>query len=221
MLSRIRLLPVLILVLTFTLSLKLGSLWDGAGSVFSPSVAIAQEKKDAATENEQKSDDKIITPKKTGGDQIGRFEPGLVTDSELEILQKLVDRRAELNAQEQKLDTRERLLMATEKRINAKLDKLKLMQETISNLLTKHEKEKEKKMKSIVKIYEKMKPGDAARIFEELDMAILLDVVERMKEARTAPIMAKMTPGKAKLLTAELTQRRALPKIDQNKKRAN
>ena len=66
-----------------------------------------------------------------------------------------------------------------------------------------------------------MKPGDAARIFEELDMAILLDVVERMKEAKTAPIMAKMTPGKAKLLTAELTQRRSLPTIEQNKNRAN
>ncbi len=111
--------------------------------------------------------------------------------------------------------------MATEKRINAKLEKLKLMQGTISKLLTKHEKQKEKKMKSIVKIYEKMRPADAARIFEELDMTILLDVVERMKEAKTALIMAKMTPGKAKLLTAELTNRRALPKIDQNRKRSN
>jgi len=220
-LSRIRLLPVLIVVLSFTLSLKLGSLWDGAIGIFSASVAIAQEKKPETVEKKQKPAEKVITPKKSGGDQIGRFEPGLVTDSELEILQKLVDRRGKLKAQEQKLDTRERLLMATEKRINAKLEKLKLMQATISNLLTKHEKQKEKKMKSIVKIYEKMKPGDAARIFEELDMAILLDVVERMKEAKTAPIMAKMTPGKAKLLTAELTQRRSLPTIEQNKNRAN
>ena len=221
MLSRIRLLPVLIVVLSFTLSLKLGSLWDGANGIFSASVAIAQEKKPETVEKKQNPAEKVITPKKSGGDQIGRFEPGLVTDSELEILQKLVDRRGKLKAQEQKLDTRERLLMATEKRINAKLEKLKLMQATISNLLTKHEKQKEKKMKSIVKIYEKMKPGDAARIFEELDMAILLDVVERMKEAKTAPIMAKMTPGKAKLLTAELTQRRSLPTIEQNKNRAN
>jgi flagellar motility protein MotE (MotC chaperone) len=220
-LSRIRLLPVLIVVLAFTLSLKLGSLWDGANGIFLPSVAIAQESKPKAVDTKKNSDKKVITPKKTGGEQVGRFEPGLVTDSELEILQKLVDRRAKLKVQEQRLDTRERLLMATEKRINAKLEKLKLMQATISKLLTKHEKQKEKKMKSIVKIYEKMKPGDAARIFEELDMAILLDVVERMKEAKTAPIMAKMTPGKAKLLTAELTQRRALPTIDQNKKRAN
>ena len=59
-----------------------------------------------------------------------------------------------------------------------------------------------------MKIYENMKPKDAARIFEELDMAVLLDVIERMKERKTAPILAQMNPKRAKAITLELAKRR-------------
>src|SRR3546814_4430099 len=59
----------------------------------------------------------------------------------------------------------------------------------------------EGQMQSLVKIYESMKPKDAARIFEELDMEVLLEVVERMKERKTAPILAEMNPERAKTVT--------------------
>lgn len=59
-----------------------------------------------------------------------------------------------------------------------------------------------------------MKPKYAARIFEELELPILLDVVERMRKAKTASIIAKMTPGKAKKVTTALAHRRSLPKLE-------
>ncbi|MDA0651890.1 MAG: hypothetical protein O3C49_01270, partial [Proteobacteria bacterium] len=59
-----------------------------------------------------------------------------------------------------------------------------------------------------------MKPKDAAQIFEELESQILLDIVERMREAKTASILAKMTPLKAKAVTTALAHRRALPKLE-------
>jgi flagellar motility protein MotE (MotC chaperone) len=42
-------------------------------------------------------------------------------------------------------------------------------------------------------------------------MDILLEVVSRMKERKVAPILAMMTPTKAKELTFELAQRQQLP----------
>ncbi len=42
-------------------------------------------------------------------------------------------------------------------------------------------------------------------------MVVLLDVVERMKERKTAPILASMNPKRAKEITLELAQRRDLP----------
>ena len=65
-------------------------------------------------------------------------------------------------------------------------------------------------MRSLVKIYENMKPKDAARIFEELEMATLLPVVERMGERRLAPVMADMNPAKARKITEELARLRQL-----------
>lgn len=62
-----------------------------------------------------------------------------------------------------------------------------------------------------MKIYEAMKPKEAARIFEKLDMPVLLDVVERMKERKASAVLAKMDPTKAKSVTLELAQRRDLP----------
>ena len=56
-----------------------------------------------------------------------------------------------------------------------------------------------------------MKPKNAARIFERLEMEILLDVVERMREAKTSLIFAAMDPAKAKAVTSRLAERRELP----------
>jgi flagellar motility protein MotE (MotC chaperone) len=53
-----------------------------------------------------------------------------------------------------------------------------------------------------------MKPKDAARIFEQLDMETLLLVAEPMKERKLAPIMAQMNPTKAMEITVELARLR-------------
>jgi len=78
--------------------------------------------------------------------------------------------------------------------------------------LKKHDKQEEEKIQRLVKMYESMKPKDAARIFQNLDMAILISVVERMKERKVAPILAAMASKEAKKLTTELATRKQLPK---------
>lgn len=236
---KFRLLPVLIFCAAFTLSLKLGSLWLGYDGLLSSSRAIAQEttakdEKQTPKAAPDKPGDAVSSGEKSAAakdgimneavepdtpeSRLARFDPSQITDSELNVLHQLARRRADLERRELSIDTRANLLRATEQRIEKKISSLKEMQATIIRLLKQHDKEKEAKMRSLVKIYEKMKPKDAARIFEELDMRILLDIVERMREARTAPIMAKLSPAKAKSITAALAESRALPKPD---KRSN
>jgi len=62
-----------------------------------------------------------------------------------------------------------------------------------------------------VKIYEAMKPREAATIFDGLDMPVLLDVVEKMKDQKVAPIFAQMKPERSREVTARLAERRKLP----------
>ena len=137
-------------------------------------------------------------------------DPTLFTQAEIDLLQRLADRRVELETWRKDIEMRERLLKATEKRLDKKVAELNVIQQTIKGLLKQYDKEQEAKLKSLVKIYENMKPKNAAVIFGELEMPILLDVVERMREARVAPILARMNPKKAKRVTTELALRREM-----------
>jgi flagellar motility protein MotE (MotC chaperone) len=53
-----------------------------------------------------------------------------------------------------------------------------------------------------------MKPKDAAAIFNDLQMPVLLQVLDRMKDAKAAAVMAAMNPDRARDVTAELAQMR-------------
>ena len=65
-----------------------------------------------------------------------------------------------------------------------------------------------------------MRPRDAATIFNDLESPVLLQVLDRMKEAKAAPILAAMTPERARAATAQLAQWRnrvsASPHLEEN-----
>lgn len=149
---------------------------------------------------------------KTAADRLIVDDPTLLSPAEIEILQRLAARRDALDKRQRELDMREGLLKAAEQRINGKIQELKQLQGTIEQLTKKYDKHQEEKLARLVKIYQTMKPKDAARIFEKLDMSTLLDVAERMKERKLAPIMAAMDPKRAREVTVDLERRRQLPK---------
>jgi flagellar motility protein MotE (MotC chaperone) len=103
------------------------------------------------------------------------------------------------------------LLKAAESRIDKKVSELKALQANIEQLVKAHEEAEIAKVAKLVKIYENMKPKDAASIFEEMDMETLLLVAERMNERKLAPVMAQMSPARAKEMTVELTRAGQLP----------
>lgn len=74
-------------------------------------------------------------------------------------------------------------------------------------MVTAHDAAEEAKLVSLVKIYETMKPKAAAEIFNRLEMPILISVVERMRESKSADVLARMDPAKARQVTAELARR--------------
>ncbi len=148
----------------------------------------------------------------TAADEGARIrDPLTMSEAEVELLQQLAERRKELQRREEALDRRQSLLKAAEKRLKADLAELENLKKEIENLLIEYDDQQAKQVKRLVSIYEKMDPEDAARIFEDLEMPVLLKVIDRMNERRTAPILAEMEPTKAQALTLELAKRRDLP----------
>ncbi|RMD65194.1 MAG: hypothetical protein D6826_00665 [Alphaproteobacteria bacterium] len=227
---RLRLFPVLIVVAGVAFAVRLGDLWHGlstdaqAQTVTRPPRAdpgvpapdpglmpAAGDSQAALGEEAASGSDANAaadsSPVRTAA--LAPRDPLLMTDEEIAFLQALAARREELERRTRELEEREVLLQAAERRLQEKVDGLRALRASIEKLVKQREEETESQYRSLVKIYETMKPKDAARIFEELDMAVLLPVVERMKERKAAPILAKMNPEKAKAITVELAQRKA------------
>lgn len=127
------------------------------------------------------------------------------------VLEELKDRRDALDERENLMNQREALLQVTENRVEEKIAELEQIRVEIQDLLGQQSEEEEARLLSLVKIYEGMKPKDAAEIFDNLNMDILLQVVSRMSERRTAPILATMDVKKAQQLTTLLAEQKKLP----------
>ena len=65
--------------------------------------------------------------------------------------------------------------------------------------------EKERSVGRLAKMYENMKPAQAAPILSALEMDILLDIMTLMKEREAARILAKMEAGLAARISTELS----------------
>jgi flagellar motility protein MotE (MotC chaperone) len=128
--------------------------------------------------------------------------------------QELSKRRKELDGREQTIIQREGLLNAAETRIEKKIAELKGVKDDIEVLIKKYEEQEEAQLNDLVAIYEKMKPKDASRIFNELDIEILLQIFDKMKASKTALILANMRAERAKEITSRIADRRDMPKIN-------
>ncbi len=133
------------------------------------------------------------------------------SDSELDILQSLAKRREDLDQRERNLNESAAMLKAAEKEVDRKLAELGSLKSEIEKLLGDQSQMEDARITSLVKIYEAMKPKEAATIFNTLDPDVLLAVVGRMNERRLSPILASMDPDKARMVTIRLAEQRKLP----------
>jgi flagellar motility protein MotE (MotC chaperone) len=134
-------------------------------------------------------------------------------DAEQEVLQRLAERRAELNRRELALDQRQALLAAAEERIDRKVAELRGIRSEIQELVRQADQLDQQETERLVRMYENMRPADAARIMGDLSMPVLLEVVGRMRESKAAPILASMDPGRARDVTTRLAERRQIPPV--------
>jgi flagellar motility protein MotE (MotC chaperone) len=134
--------------------------------------------------------------------------PPPVSESERALLQDLRQRRQELDARADAMAVRESILVATEKKLTARVAELQSLQASLERLDAALTQKEDAGWQSLVKVYETMKPKEAAAIFNDLAMPVLLPVLDRMKDTKAAAILAAMSPDKARDVTAELAQQR-------------
>lgn len=217
----IRLLPATLFAATLVLGLKVTYLVDSDGGM-SPVISLPQAI--AADDPAPTKDVKLAaaTPEGTENeareseyppDSLANRDPSTFSPAEIALLENLARRRDEIESRARGLDVRENLLEATENRIDEKIETLQSLEKRIEAFVERHDAAETEQMKRLVKVYESMKPKDAARIFEEIDMDVLLEVASGMKENKIAAVMANMTPKRAQELTIELADRKSIETV--------
>jgi flagellar motility protein MotE (MotC chaperone) len=127
-----------------------------------------------------------------------------ITAGEINVLRSLQSRREELDKREAELSTREQAAAAAESRLEDQIGELKGVQTKVEGLLAAMDAKRDERMTSLIKTYEAMKPKDAAKIFDGMEMGLLVDLAKGMKSASLAAAMALMQPKKAEALTKSL-----------------
>lgn len=131
----------------------------------------------------------------------------------MELFEDLSSRREGLEAREREIVVREALLKVAEQEMDQKYKELVSLRSELQDLLEDQSEEEKNRIASLVKIYEGMKPKDAARIFNTLDTDILLLVISQMSERKSAPVMAAMNSERANTVTMMLLEQKTLPEI--------
>lgn len=130
-----------------------------------------------------------------------------LTDDDLIALQKLLERSKKLDQRERKIERREQIIQTMELALEEKISQLEIFQQQIKNILALHKEEVQGELLGLSKLYQSMKPAEAAQIFNDLDFDVLLQIVSKMNKKKAAPILAKMNVSRAERITEELVRR--------------
>jgi flagellar motility protein MotE (MotC chaperone) len=193
---QLRLIPIVLFAAGALLSLKALDVLGRRGDVSAVSRAYAAAPTPAAPQ---------LTTTQRPAEQA--IPPSSQAATEQQLLERLAERRRQLEDRGRELDQREALLQAAEKRLEERVEELRRIEQRIEQTVQARQEEQNQQLRGLVTMYENMKPKDAARIFDRLDMEVMVSLVTRMNPRRTAEILAEMQPEAAQRLTIELARR--------------
>jgi len=116
-------------------------------------------------------------------------------------LVNLAERKRELDEREQELMKLEKEVEEKNHKINERIIELKKIREEIAAILKSKVDEDDKKIDQLVDVYSSMRPGQAAKVFEDLDEELVVRVLTKMKKKSAAEILNLMKVEKAKKIT--------------------
>ncbi len=116
---------------------------------------------------------------------------------------RIQQEKEELLALKQTVAVQEQVLQQGRENLEVVIQKLEAKQQ-------EYIEERENSATKLAKMYEAMKPQQAAPILSALDLEIILDIMSRMKERQAAKIMANMDAGLAAQVSTRMSMKGGL-----------
>ena len=200
---KLRLLPIFIFMAVLSLTIKVTTTYNMYRETFSHNIKIAPVSAVAkdALEQETYKLNKLLQKE---NQKNSKNTPPSFTNSEIAILQELAERREALDIRSQEIDKRALQLKIAEEEIDKKIVQLKEYEQRLNKLINQYSKKEQENVSSLVKLYTSMKPKDAARIFNTMNLDISTAILKGMKPSASSAILSQMNSEKAQAITAEL-----------------
>ncbi|MCH2096597.1 MAG: hypothetical protein MK160_16015 [Rhodobacteraceae bacterium] len=175
-------LPIIILILTGSIALRLGS---GDGLAF------------------------VTNAMAIGTTITEETAPPMIDDEETVgiLLARLRAREQDLTRREEELDLRDKTLEKLSQEIDARLQELATAEETLRQTMALADSAAENDLENLTRVYENMKPKDAAVLFETMEPSFAAGFLGRMQTASAAQILSGLSPEKAYAISLTLSGR--------------
>ena len=203
--NKIRILPIFIFVAVLSLSVKINTVYDLYRQTENKSLSISTTQANAEEKLNKETEQltEILENGEKGATSQIPQSSGF-SSSEILILQDLAERREALDIRAKEIDKRAIQLKVAEKEIDKKIKQLQEYEQRLSKLINQYSQKEQENIDALTKLYTSMKPKDAARIFDTMDLEISVAILKGMKPSSSSAIISQMTAQQAQAITAKL-----------------
>lgn len=127
--------------------------------------------------------------------------PMLIGLDEVQILQKLKERRSEIDAASAAQEKKSQELKLLNDIMQKSINDLTQIKATLDSQSKSLQKEPQEALQKMAKLYEGMKAGQAAKILEDMETAVVSQIVGLMKKQLAANVIAALSDKKARSVT--------------------
>jgi flagellar motility protein MotE (MotC chaperone) len=128
-----------------------------------------------------------------------------------EVLQSLTRERELVVLQQAEMEKRRAEIALAEERLRIEQESLSELKSSIEVLLARIDASQTDDLNRLIAFYKNMKPADAARIIDDLDIETTIMILGTMNPRVAAPILAKVSPVRARAVSKIILERSQLP----------
>ncbi len=207
--QQFRILPMVIFMAVLMLSVRLNNIFDLLKNPYANRLSISQSLAFAEEKNAKETSEltNILENGTSAATDSATGTPAPntgFTQSEIMILQELAERREALDIRSREIDKKAVQLKVAEQEIDKRLKQLQEHEQKLRKLIQEYNDKERAKINALIKVYSSMKPKDAARIFNTLDIDVTVALLKDMKPSTSSAILAQMDAQKAKEITDKI-----------------
>lgn len=129
------------------------------------------------------------------------------TESEKEVLTRLLEKEKQLKARQIALDRRERQMKSLEEDLQGQIAQLEKLQQEVEKDIDRKKVQDREQLNKAVEFYNKMEPAKAAASIGQLNTKIAVQILLKIKEKTASAILAEMEAERSARLIEEIARK--------------